>query len=151
VSAVTIKKHLGYVVAGHHLPNHNGLCRYPHGHNYEVEVECTAPVNLTKGDSDEGMVVDFTVVSNAWKHIKPVWDHMDLNVVLTADTFDDATNDGEVTAIRRRQICGYSRLRVPTTAENLAVWLLHAFQIERVPATAVTLWETPTSSVRVTA
>lgn len=148
--STTIVKHLGYVPAQHQLANHRGLCRNPHGHNYGVEVECEGAVHVSPGASDEGMIVDFGDITEAWKKIKPIWDHMDLNVVLTADDFFEPTPIDEQAAIAQRVGAGYPKLTGPTTAENLAAWLLTAFRMEGVPATAVTLWETPTSCARVT-
>lgn len=145
----TIRKHLGHVPAMHQLPNHEGLCRNPHGHNYAVEVECEGVPYPAKGASNDGMIVDFTDITNAWKHIKPVWDHMDLNVVLTAPDSGGMVGD-PAAAVTLRRARRYPVLVGPTTAENLAAWLLEAFVIEFVPATAVTLWETPTSCARVT-
>lgn len=129
----TVRKHLGYVPAAHQLHNHGGLCRLLHGHNYEVEVEVTGEVHPADGQPDEGMVVDFTEISTAWAKIKPFWDHQNLNEVL-----DDGPAAHE-----------YGHLVGPTTAENLAAWLFHAFQAEGVALTALTLWETPSSSVTV--
>lgn len=152
----SITKQLGYVPAGHQLVNHRGLCRNWHGHNYEVHVECTGEIHERPGAPNEGMVVDFSDVSQAWKKIKPIWDHMNLNVVLTETEVPDisALPDGpeldEAAAIAQRVLAGYPTLVGPTTAENLAAWLLTCFRMEGVPATAVTLWETPTSWARVT-
>jgi 6-pyruvoyltetrahydropterin/6-carboxytetrahydropterin synthase len=147
--SVTIAKHLGYVPASHQLVNHRGLCRNPHGHNYAVEVECAGEVHVHPGASDEGMVIDFSDIGAAWAKIKPIWDHMNLNVVLTTDTFPDDSSVDEQAAIYQRVGAGYPALTGPTTAENLATWLLTVFRMEGVPATAVTLWETPTSWARV--
>lgn len=146
----TIRKHLGYVPAAHQLINHRGLCRNLHGHNYAVEVECEGDLHVRPGASDEGMIVDFGDVSDAWGKIKPIWDHMNLNVVLTAVNIPPDADTDEQAAVAARIGGGYPRLLTPTTAENLAAWLLMAFRMEGVPATAVTLWETPTSCARVT-
>lgn len=56
--------------AGHRLLNYEGKCKFPHGHNYEAEVE-------VEGNLDKlGMVMDFSdlkrVVSD-W--IDTRWDH----------------------------------------------------------------------------
>lgn len=148
--STTIRKHLGYVPADHTLVNHRGLCRNRHGHNYGVEVECEGKVHIDPGASDEGMVVDFTDISNAWSKIKPIWDHMYLNHVLTETDPTQGESQDACAAIFQRVGAGYPNLTGPTTAENLAAWLLVCFRMEGVPATAVTLWETPTSCARVT-
>jgi 6-pyruvoyl-tetrahydropterin synthase len=130
----TITKDLGYFPAGHTLYNHDGLCRDPHGHNYGVVVEAHGVVNHGHGQPDEGMVVDFGRISAAWGKIKPLLDHKDLNVVLV---------DGGIAADAYGPIVG------PTTAENIAGWLLRAFVLEGVPATAVKVYETTTSCAEV--
>lgn len=147
----TVRKELGYVPSDHQLVNHRGLCRNRHGHNYGVEVECTGPVSTERDASDEGMIVDFGDISAAWARIKPVWDHTYLNVVLKWADTTGVPSDIDAQAIHHRIACGYPVLDGPTTAENLAKWLLLAFRVERVPVTAVTLWETPTSSSTVKA
>lgn len=129
----TLTKDLGEFPAGHTLPNHEGLCRNPHGHNYRVIVEAYGPVNVEFGMPDEGMVVDFELIKQAWAKIKPLLDHKDLNHALTVGLAAAA----------------YGPLRGPTTVENIAGWLLEAFITNGVPATAVQVDETSTSTVTV--
>lgn len=112
--------------ASHQLPNHAGKCSRLHGHTYRVQVEVRGPIQGQHGGSDEGMVMDFAQISRVWKdQLEPLLDHRHLN---------DSVPGLEL-----------------TTAENLAAWLLDAFRTNGVPATAVTVNETPTSSARVEA
>ena len=106
--------------AAHQLLNHDGLCRNRHGHNYRVIVEVSGEIKGTDGKPDEGMVQDFGVVKARWKEIEPLLDHRDLNESI-----------GTVIG--------------PTTAENIAVWILSQFDA----ASAVTVFETATSSAMV--
>ena len=39
--------------AAHHLPNHNGKCKNPHGHSYRLEVEVEGGLNPFPGASDQ--------------------------------------------------------------------------------------------------
>lgn len=111
--------------AAHQLPNHSGKCRRLHGHTYRVRFEFTGEVKPVNGSADEGMVVDFYDIKQAWReHLEPLLDHQFLN-----DTIG-----GEVGV---------------TTAENLAAWLLDKMTELVNGATAVSVWETPTSCARV--
>lgn len=102
--------------AAHHLPNHDGKCRRPHGHSYVVEVELCGP--LIDAGSSEGMVTDFADVSAVFKRrVHERLDHQDLNVVLADE--------------------------VPvTTAEWLAWWILREMLIELPHTAAVRVHET---------
>ena len=105
--------------AAHRLPNHDGKCRNIHGHSYKVEVMMTSLLLNVSGPK-EGMVIDFSDLKAIWTaHLEPLLDHQDLNVTLIN--------------------------AVPvTTAENLARWIYSQFS-ERVPISAVRVWETATA------
>ena len=85
--------------AAHQLPNHDGKCRFLHGHTYRVELELHGPVREPDGRSDGGMVVDFAEVKRAWKPLHDRLDHSFLNDAIPSD---------------------YR----PTTAENIAHFIL---------------------------
>lgn len=100
--------------AAHQLPNHAGKCARLHGHSYRVEVEARGPVKDATGASDEGMVLDFGALSRAWQPIHDALDHQCLNDVLD----------------------------FPTTAENLAGWLLRELRAVVPAVSSVRVWET---------
>lgn len=106
--------------AAHQLLNHNGKCRRLHGHSYRVFVEVKGEIKPQDGLSDEGMVVDFSVVKEAWDSIVGDLDHQNLNETIGPEVG-------------------------PTTAENIAKWVLMQLPF----ASAVTVFETATSSARV--
>lgn len=110
--------------AAHQLPNHAGKCRNLHGHTYKVEAICEGPIKQPNGDSDEGMVLDFAEVKAAWKKLEPLLDHQFLNDTVPAD---------------------YQ----PTTAENLASFIVDSLSEQLPQLVAVRLFETPTSYVEV--
>lgn len=90
--------------AGHQLYNHDGKCARPHGHSYKVEVCAAGPINTTPGAPDEGMVIDFGAIKDAFvRRVFDVCDHQDLNAVLPVS---------------------------PTTAENIAVWIIEEMRAE---------------------
>ena len=67
---ITITKKIS-ISAGHRLLDHDGACKYLHGHNYDFFVTCTAE------KLDEiGRVVDFKVIKDEVKGWLDVnWDH----------------------------------------------------------------------------
>jgi len=117
--------------AAHVLPNHTGKCSRPHGHSYQVEVVFAAPAlpERQPGASSTGMLIDFGDVSRAWKAVEDEFDHRNLNDRIPASYH-------------------------PTTAENIARYLLLYFQSELpdllaeaeagVHVEKVRVWETAT-------
>lgn len=103
--------------AAHQLPNHAGKCSRLHGHSYRVELQLEGLVRPADGASNEGMVVDFSDVKAVWDRVHTRIDHSFLNDVLD----------------------------VPTTAENIATWLLAELKPALPQLTAVRVWETATS------
>lgn len=112
--------------AAHQLHNHNGKCRKLHGHSYRVVVEVQGEVRDADGGPDEGMVIDFGHIKDVWRDFEPLLDHRDLNETL-----------GEQVG--------------PTTAENIAGWLLEEFKARIPVVSAVTVFETASSSATVRA
>lgn len=62
--------------AGHRIPNHESKCRAIHGHRYVLEVSVRGPIKSESGASDEGMVIDFSVLKRIMnEEVVEVWDH----------------------------------------------------------------------------
>ncbi len=62
--------------AGHRIPDHRSQCRNLHGHRYVLEITLTGDVVQTPGQSDTGMVMDFSDIKRIAKsHVVDVWDH----------------------------------------------------------------------------
>lgn len=62
--------------AGHRIPNHTSQCKHLHGHRYAIEITLSGEVIRTEGQSEQGMVMDFSDVKHIAKaHIVDVWDH----------------------------------------------------------------------------
>jgi len=110
----TIRKEYKFEAA-HQLDHHKGKCRHLHGHSYKVELFVNGTICEEPSASDEGMVVDFGEMNEAWRPIFDLLDHSFLNDVLP----------------------------VRTTAENIAAWIctrlweMGGFIISR-----VRVWET---------
>ena len=61
---------------GHRIPNHDGQCRYPHGHRYRLEVTLSGEPIKVKGSPKEGMLIDFSDFKKVLKDkIQKVLDH----------------------------------------------------------------------------
>lgn len=62
--------------AGHRIPDHNSQCRHLHGHRYAIEITLSGQVIKAAGQSDNGMVMDFSEVKAlAKRHLVDAWDH----------------------------------------------------------------------------
>lgn len=87
----------------HHLPNHGGHCRRPHGHSYKLFVAFSKPFE----DMKDGMVEDFSILKDVvQRHILDKLDHTDLN-----QTFDVPTAEvlaKEIHSTLNRVICDSS-------------------------------------------
>jgi len=111
--------------AAHSLPNSDGPCKRLHGHTYRVRVIARGPIQPADGRAEEGMVVDFARIKEAFKRrVEAVCDHQFLN---------------ETVPVPR------------TTAELLAAWMLAELRAELPQVVAVRLYETPSSYAEVTA
>ncbi len=67
--------------AAHHLPNHNGKCKNPHGHSYRLEVEIEGGLINNPKASDYLMVEDFSSLDDLVKPLIEELDHTDLNEI----------------------------------------------------------------------
>ncbi|MDP2809080.1 MAG: 6-carboxytetrahydropterin synthase QueD [Rhodocyclaceae bacterium] len=62
--------------AGHRIPDHQSQCRHLHGHRYAIEITLFGNVIEAPGQSDNGMVMDFSDVKRlAQVHLVDAWDH----------------------------------------------------------------------------
>ena len=59
---VTKKMEIDY---GHRVPNHKSKCYSPHGHRAVIEATIEGDILRNQGDSEEGMVVDFSKIKEA--------------------------------------------------------------------------------------
>jgi 6-pyruvoyltetrahydropterin/6-carboxytetrahydropterin synthase len=118
VRTATLRKQFRFEAA-HQLPNHDGKCARLHGHSYRVELAVTGPIRDADGAPDEGMVIDFARLKEAWEPLHRQLDHRNLNDLLA----------------------------FPTTAENIAWWLLE--QLTAVGVNSVRVWETENASAEV--
>ena len=127
---------------GHRIPNHDGACQFPHGHRYRLEVTLGGPLVTHEGSPNEGMIVDFSVISESLKvHIKDTLDHR----------FVVYENDSLLQKAFAKEIRDQLKiLFVPfiPTSENLVYWCYKKLK-DAFPATThivkLRLYETPKS------
>jgi 6-pyruvoyltetrahydropterin/6-carboxytetrahydropterin synthase len=115
---------------GHRLLNHDGKCRYLHGHNGMIEVELGAEA-LDK----MGMVIDFSRVSEVVK----TWvdANLDHRMLLRHD-------DPMTSALKQAGEPVFTMDENPT-AENIAKLIWTAARDAGLQVAEVRLWETSTS------
>lgn len=125
------------ICAGHRVLNHEGKCKYLHGHGYRIHFTC-------EGDLDEiGRVIDFSVINDKlcmW--IEQNWDHKTL--LYSVDPLSNVVPDEHV------WLAPFN-----PTAENMAEFLLRIIGPEVLLGTGVQLVsvrvdETPKCSAEVT-
>lgn len=111
--------------AAHQLVNHDGKCARPHGHTYSVTIALDGEPRPADGTAKEGMVADYGTLDALWRTVfEPLLDHRDLNESVP--------------------IVG------PTTAENLAAWVMRACRAADMDPAWVEVSETPSTRARVT-
>jgi 6-pyruvoyltetrahydropterin/6-carboxytetrahydropterin synthase len=115
---------------GHRLLNHDGKCRYLHGHNGMVEVELGAEA-LDK----MGMVIDFSRVSEVVK----TW--VDANL----DHRMLLRHDDPMTPVLKQAGEPVYTMDENPTAENIAKLIWTAARDAGLQVAEVRLWETSTS------
>lgn len=134
----TIKKEFHWEM-GHRLPFHDGLCKNIHGHSYRAEIALTGPIN------ENGMVIDFYVLSQL---VKPIIeeldhsfmvDHQDTLLIdfLNEHSFKSTNVEFYSTA---ENIAGYLCDRVITTLESIQ---------HTIDYIEVSIWETEKASATV--
>lgn len=115
---------------GHRLVNHDGKCRYLHGHNGLLEIDVSAEVL-----DSMGMVIDFTRLNEVVK----TWvnENLDHRMLLCeADPMVRLMHDaGEPVFVMQQN----------PTAENIAALVWRAANDAGVGVSEVRLWETATS------
>jgi len=127
--------------AGHRVPSHKSKCRNIHGHRYIMEATVTGEIKPIRGESDDGMVIDFGDLKEAM-------------TVMVHDVLDHAfivyDHDTQCRAALSAMDVNHKTVIVDfiPTAENLVIWCFNEIQ-KGLPPTMrlqkVRLYETPNS------
>lgn len=128
---------------GHRVPNHKSKCRNLHGHRYKIRVGVEGNIIDTKGESEEGMVIDFGDLKDIMiERIDKFFDHgfVVQRNDLYANFFDQMSKDG----------LKIIWVDFVPTAENLAkLWfdmIKEPLKRSGIKLHHVTVFETPTST-----
>ncbi|MHB1245958.1 MAG: 6-carboxytetrahydropterin synthase QueD [Sulfuriferula sp.] len=98
--------------AGHRIPNHTSQCKHLHGHRYAIEITLSGEIMTAEGQSEQGMVMDFSDVKRIAKtQLVDAWDHAFL-----VYRGDHVVNDFLATLPGHKTVI----LEVVPTVENLA-------------------------------
>lgn len=106
--------------ASHYLPNHDGICKKPHEHEYKLRITLAGPVE--KNGPKEGMIYDFADLEKIV--------HKKIICIMEGKSLPDIFD-------------------FPTTIENLSFWIAHKLNKllpEHLWVKSVTLYEEPTRS-----
>jgi len=126
--------------SGHRVPSHKSLCRNFHGHRYRLEVTVRGVVLPVRGESDDGMVLDFGDVKRILnEEVVSRWDHAFL------------VYEGDVQGCAALDLLGeeHRTVRVPfiPTAENMVKEVARLVELRlfggSLLLTRVRLFETP--------
>jgi len=115
---------------GHRLLNHNGKCRYLHGHNGVLEIDVEA-----ESLDEMGMVIDFTAVNELVKSW--VDENLDHRMLLCRE-------DPMLPVMQKADEPAFVMDENPT-AENIAALVWRAAHKSGLKVSEVRLWETSTS------
>ena len=132
---------------GHMVPNHNGKCAAYHGHRYKIEVGVDDKVITTKGDSSEGMVIDFSKLKEVMMNeIDALLDHTSIHSSANED-FSILVELSERQVKRGKKPFVFVSF-IPT-AENIAEFIFgimkKALENVNIKISYIKVWETPTS------
>ncbi|GCE31133.1 6-carboxy-5,6,7,8-tetrahydropterin synthase [Dictyobacter alpinus] len=130
--------------AAHHLPNHRGKCRRPHGHSYRLQISLRGPIIEAPGESSDGMVMDFDDLKSI------------VNTTII-DNLSDAVPRGDAAGPLEKGGMDHNDLNtitgIRTTAENLVHWIWDALVAGGIPDPLlyrIRLWETEKGYVEIT-
>jgi 6-pyruvoyltetrahydropterin/6-carboxytetrahydropterin synthase len=129
--------------ACHHLPNHKGKCRRPHGHSYRLQISLRGPIKDAPGQSDDGMVMDFD-------DLKRIVNQTIIEELSDSVPLGPAAHPVPAGGMDHNDLNALTGIR--TTAENLVHWIWDALVAGGVPdhlLHRIRLWETNKGSVEI--
>jgi 6-pyruvoyltetrahydropterin/6-carboxytetrahydropterin synthase len=108
--------------AAHHLPDYIGACQRLHGHSYKLEVTVTNNTITGRGNTPEGMIIDFSELKKVVNdRVLVLLDHSDLNEI-----FKTPTAENMVEWIANILFINYGsnllRIRLYETSNSYAEW-----------------------------
>lgn len=131
---LTVEAHFD---AAHALAGHEGKCRNIHGHRWKVILHVESDT-LVEGGTEDGMIMDFSVLKKKLKEIMNYYDH---SLILQEGSVREST----LKALYEEEFL----VRVVPfrpTAENFARSIFNEIRAAGLPASAVTVYESQCSS-----
>lgn len=139
---ISITRHIEFD-AGHRVPSHASKCRNAHGHRYKMDVTVTGKVLEVRGESDDGMIFDFSNFKGMLEEVIEPFDHSFM------------VYDGDSLMIHALKLLGdvhkTRMLDIVPTVENLVCLFAVLIRQElkkhypSLTLTKVVLWETTNS------
>jgi 6-pyruvoyltetrahydropterin/6-carboxytetrahydropterin synthase len=128
---------------GHRVPNHKSKCKNLHGHRYKIKAGVNDKVITKKGDSSEGMVIDFGDLKEVMmEEIHDKYDHG--FVMYKNDVFV-----GVFKELKEEHKQNIHFVDFIPTAENLAIFWFNilkiALEAKNIKLEFIEVWETPNS------
>lgn len=122
----------------HLLDGHDGKCQNLHGHTYKLQVEVAG--DLLVDGAKKSMVMDFSDLKAVVK--KAILDPMD-----HAFIYDQTSERESKIAMLLQELQSKTfGVNFRTTAEEIARFIFQRLKYdEKLPISAIRLWETPTS------
>lgn len=122
----------------HLLDGHDGKCQNLHGHTYKLQVEVAG--DLLVDGAKKSMVMDFSDLKTVVK--KAILDPMD-----HAFIYDQTSERESKIAMLLQELQSKTfGVNFRTTAEEMARFIFQRLKYdEKLPISAIRLWETPTS------
>ncbi|STO93557.1 6-pyruvoyl-tetrahydropterin synthase [Haemophilus pittmaniae] len=122
----------------HLLDGHDGKCQNLHGHTYKLQVEVAG--DLLVDGAKKSMVMDFSDLKAVVK--KAILDPMD-----HAFIYDQTSERESKIAMLLQELQSKTfGVNFRTTAEEMARFIFQRLKYdEKLPISAIRLWETPTS------
>lgn len=139
----------------HMLSGHKGKCANLHGHTYKVQVLLEAPTIDIKGDSSDGMVMDFADLKDVM--VNEIVERFDHALILSDYAYHNNAESALLWWVKQFQM-KFLILPQRTTAEHMAAYMCTLVRDaylgwgvpeKCIPEIGVRLWETPTSYVEV--
>ncbi len=132
---------------GHRVPSHNSKCKNMHGHRGKIQVTLEGGVQPIRGESDDGMVIDFTDVKTIAAKYVEMLDHAFIVYKDDKEVMAFLDNGSEFAKNHKTVVVNF----IPT-AENLADWLFGCLSDaywekykDRLTLVNLRFYETPTS------
>ena len=147
---------------GHRVPNHKSKCRNIHGHRYKIELGVDDKVITNRGESDEGMVIDFSdlkevlmdIIDKQFDHGFVMYEEDPYREIFERIKAGQSLEESNIWKMNGQPKQKIIFVDFIPTAENLArYWfelLIPIMDLKKIYVKYLKVWETPNSSAMYT-